>query len=174
LKQEPPLSSECGLLYRASGWKAAGAAQKRPLTQASLAAGSAIKRQAPPWKKKEKEAGMNAEASDIRRNLETRLIEKAWKDPAFKKEVVSDPKGMFEKYLGKKLPPELKIVVHEEDAHTLHFSIPPAPANVGELNDDELERVAGGTELVVVSVMVSVSLGVTLPSAVVTKQQVGW
>ena len=39
-----------------------------------------------------------------RQQLETALIEKCWKDPAFRKEVVSDPKGMLEKHLGRKLP----------------------------------------------------------------------
>jgi hypothetical protein len=39
-----------------------------------------------------------------RQQLETALIEKCWKDPAFRKEVVSDPKGMLEKHLGRELP----------------------------------------------------------------------
>jgi hypothetical protein len=86
-----------------------------------------------------------------RRDLETRLIEKAWKDPAFRKEIVKDPKGMLEKHTGQKLPDQLKIFVYEEDANTLHFSIPPAPSNRTELSDEQLEKVAGGTELVLVT-----------------------
>lgn len=87
------------------------------------------------------------EAAISRRELETHLIEKCWKDPSFQKEVISDPKGMFEKYTGQKLPEELKIFIHSEDANTLHFSIPPAPSNLNELSDEELERVAGGTDV---------------------------
>ena len=90
---------------------------------------------------------MNTEATDLRRDLEMRLIQKAWKDPEFKQQVVSNPKEMFEQYLGRKLPLELKIVIHEEDENTLHFSIPPAPPNTTELSDEELERVSGGTEV---------------------------
>jgi hypothetical protein len=71
--------------------------------------------------------------SPTRRDLETALIEKCWKDPEFKKQVVSDPKGMLERHTGQKLPPEVKIFVYEEDASTLHFSIPPVPAKVAEL-----------------------------------------
>jgi len=79
-----------------------------------------------------------------RRGLETALIEKCWKDPEFKREVVKDPKGMLERHTGKKLPPELKIFIYEEDANTLHFSIPLAPAKLAELSEEQLERVAGG------------------------------
>jgi hypothetical protein len=92
-----------------------------------------------------------------RRELETALIEKCWKDPEFKKAVVSDPKGMLERHTGRKLPAQVKIIIHEEDANTLHLSIPPAPSNLTELSDQDLERVAGGTDI---SMAVSLSLGI--------------
>jgi hypothetical protein len=56
-----------------------------------------------------------------RRDLETALIEKCWKDPEFKKQVISDPKGMLERHVGQKLPAQVKIFIHEEDANTLHL-----------------------------------------------------
>jgi hypothetical protein len=91
---------------------------------------------------------MEAQAA-TRRDLETALIEKCWKDPDFRKQVISDPKSMLERHTGQKLPAQIKIFIHEEDANTLHFSLPPAPSNLTELSDDDLERVAGGTEFVV-------------------------
>ena len=91
-----------------------------------------------------------------RRDLETALIEKCWKDPDFKKQVISDPKGMLERHTGQKLPAQLKILIHEEDANTLHFSIPPTPANMNELSDEELERVAGGTDVVAATVIATI------------------
>jgi len=107
------------------------------------------------------------------RDLETALIEKCWKDPEFKKEVVKDPKGMLERHLGKKLPTDLNIFIHEEDANTLHFSIPPAPGNAAELSDEELERVAGGTEFVAVAIITGgVAAGVSASAVITTKQ--GW
>jgi hypothetical protein len=109
---------------------------------------------------------------ETRRVLETRLIEKAWKDPEFRKQVVSDPKGMLEKHLGQKLPAGLTIHIHEEDANTLHFSVPPPPANVAQLSDEDLERVAGGTEIALVAATALIS-GVTI-SVGVTKVQEGW
>jgi hypothetical protein len=99
-----------------------------------------------------------------RRDLETQLIEKAWKDPAFRKDIISDPRGMFEKYLGRNLPEQVKVFVHEEDANTLRLSIPAAPGNLSELSDEDLERVAGGTEMLLATVVLS-ALGVAVTGA---------
>jgi Nitrile hydratase, alpha chain len=103
--------------------------------------------------------------SVTRRDLETALIEKCWKDPDFKKRVVSDPKGMLERHIGQKLPSEVKIFIHEEDTNTLHFSIPPPPANVTELSDEDLERVAGGTDVVITAAVTTFAVGVGLTGA---------
>ena len=78
-------------------------------------------------------------------DLETRLIEKCWKDPEFRKQVLADPKGSFERHLGRPLPADLKIVIHEDSAKTINLVLPPAPTNASELSDEELEIVAGGT-----------------------------
>jgi Nitrile hydratase, alpha chain len=109
------------------------------------------------------------------RDLETALIEKCWKDPDFKNEVVKDPKGMLERHIGQKLPANLKVFIHEEDANSLHFALPPTPSNATELSDDELEKVAGGTEVVglVVATVAVGTLAVTLGSAAATAQH-GW
>ena len=108
-----------------------------------------------------------------RHDLETALIEKCWKEPEFKKTVLSDPKGMLELHIGQKLPAQIKVFIHEEDANTLHFSIPVAPSNLTELSDDDLERVAGGTDLVytamaIVTAIVSAAGAATGSVAVAT------
>jgi Nitrile hydratase, alpha chain len=120
---------------------------------------------------------MEAQAA-TRRDLETALIEKCWRDPDFKKQVISDPKGMLERHTGQKLPEQIKIFIHEEDANTLHFSIPAAPSNLTELSDDDLERVAGGTELIVgviagtAAVVGAVATAASATAAVTLKK--GW
>ena len=120
---------------------------------------------------------MESATASGRRELEVRLVEKAWKDPEFRREIVTDPKGMLEKYLGQRLPEKLKIFVHEEDSNTLHLSIPLAPSNLTELSDDDLEKVAGGTEFFLAATIAAGLAAVASAMgsvAGVTKTQVGW
>jgi hypothetical protein len=103
-----------------------------------------------------------------RHDLETALIEKCWKDPEFKRKVISDPKGMLEQHTGQRLPPGVKIFIHEEDGNTLHLSIPPAPANLAELSDEDLEKVAGGTEVVALTILASIGISVLSVGTIVS------
>jgi hypothetical protein len=120
------------------------------------------------------EAG--APPSMTKRDLEVALVEKCWKDPEFKKQILADPKGMLERHIGTKLPGDLKIFVHEENAESVHFSLPPAPTNAMELSDEDLEKVAGGTELVVAFVAgTAVALGVAgLAGGAIATANHGW
>jgi hypothetical protein len=108
-----------------------------------------------------------------------RLIAKAWKEPAFREELVKDPRGTFEKYTTGKLPEQLKIYIHEEDANTLHLTVPAVPSNVSELSDEDLQKVAGGTDLfmtAVVGIGAAVGLAVTggVISGAVAGKNAGW
>jgi hypothetical protein len=117
-----------------------------------------------------------AAPSMTKRDLEVALVEKCWKDPEFKKQILADPKGMLERHIGTKLPGDLKIFVHEENAESVHFSLPPAPTNAMELSDEDLEKVAGGTELVVAFVAgTAVALGVAgLAGGAIATANHGW
>jgi Nitrile hydratase, alpha chain len=81
-----------------------------------------------------------------RRDFELQLIEKAWKDDAFRQALRSDPRGAVEKALGGKLPAGLQVKVVEETADTFYLVLPAkldrAPA--GQLTDQQLDAVAGG------------------------------
>src|SRR5437764_1009464 len=102
-----------------------------------------------------------------RDGLQRALVTKCWKDPDFKKQVISNPKAMLETYLGQKLPGEIRIFIHEETPDALHLHIPPAPSNIAELSDEGLERVAGGTEIAsfvfgVVTLAATLTVGVSV------------
>ena len=91
------------------------------------------------------EAQDMTEQSNPRQVLEARIIEKAWKDDAFRQELLRDPQGVAERELGVFIPEGLNIQVHEESPTTMHLVIPMNPAaQRTELSDRELEAVAGG------------------------------
>ena len=89
-----------------------------------------------------------------RRELEEKIVARAWTDDEFRRKFVADPKGQFEARLGTRLPDSLKMTVHEETPDSLHFVIPQKPPqNLDELSDEDLERVAGGaTPLIIYTI----------------------
>jgi hypothetical protein len=105
---------------------------------------------------------MATTATLSRQEMEALIVQRAWKDDAFRDEFVSDPKATIEKYSGQKLPAELKVVALAEDDKTIHFVIPPKPANADELSDEELEKVAGGIDFITAGIFVGVALGLSI------------
>ena len=83
-----------------------------------------------------------------RRDVEALIVKRAWSHPEFREEFLADPKATIEKYAGQKLPAELKVVALAEDDRTIHFVIPPKPANADQLSDEDLEQVAGGIDII--------------------------
>jgi Nitrile hydratase, alpha chain len=81
-----------------------------------------------------------------RRDFELQLIEKAWKDDAFRQVLRSDPRGAVEKELGAKLPAGLQVKLVEESADTFYLVLPAKPDRgpAGQLTDQQLDAVAGG------------------------------
>jgi hypothetical protein len=76
---------------------------------------------------------------------------------------VADPKGMIAKFIGQPLPESLSVSVHEETPGSLHFVIPAKPPvqALEELNDADLEKIAGGTDplsLTLVGTMIAASV----------------
>ncbi|MEI7606521.1 MAG: NHLP leader peptide family RiPP precursor [Rhodospirillaceae bacterium] len=70
-----------------------------------------------------------------RRDLEARIIAKAWRDPAYKARLLSDPKSVLQEELKAidpsiELPNSLQIKVQEEKADRFHLVLPVAPQGV--------------------------------------------
>lgn len=78
----------------------------------------------------------------IRNELNEKIIERAWKDEAFKEKLLKDPKGALLQ-MNPNLPAGLKIEVHEESGNTIHLVLPRDPSNQ-KLSDEDLDAIAGG------------------------------
>jgi hypothetical protein len=72
-----------------------------------------------------------------------KVIARAWSDPDYKARLMSDPKGALAE-AGVTLEEGSDIEVIEDTATVRHLVIPAPPAE-GELSEDQLEQVAGGT-----------------------------
>ena len=80
-----------------------------------------------------------------RQEFESKLIAKAWQNEAFKQELISNPKAVYERELGQQLPENLQIRVMEETSDTLYLTLPKTPQVSEELSEEALEAVAGGS-----------------------------
>lgn len=77
------------------------------------------------------------------------IVQKAWEDSQFKSELVANPVAAIEKLTGQKLnlPQGKTLVVRDQtDESTVYINLPAKPNTEDlELNEDQLEAVAGGT-----------------------------
>lgn len=79
--------------------------------------------------------------------LYAEIIQKVWDDVEFKKELMANPVETIEKLTGKKLnlPEGKTLVVRDQtDDSNVYINIPAKPKMDMELNEDQLEMVAGG------------------------------
>ena len=80
-----------------------------------------------------------------RKDIEARIIAKAWKDESYRQELLANPKAIFEQEFGIEFPTEINVEVLEETPTSLNFVLPMRPELLRqELNEEELELIAGG------------------------------
>lgn len=89
----------------------------------------------------------NNQPGETRKDFEIQMIAKAWTDEAFKQQLLSNPKAVVEKELGEALPEGMNVEIIQEPANTLYIVLPAKPESNEELNDEELEALAGGVVL---------------------------
>ncbi len=75
------------------------------------------------------------------------IVQKAWDDADFKKELTANPVVAIERLTGKKmnLPAGKALVVRDQtDESTVYINIPAKPEMDFELSEEQLEAAAGG------------------------------
>jgi hypothetical protein len=92
---------------------------------------------------------MSEQAIGTPRDLEAYLIARAWKDEAFRQELLSDPKAVVERELRRqdpdaRLPEQVQLRVLEETPTTRYLVLPPNPRieSGEELSDADLAQVS--------------------------------
>jgi hypothetical protein len=76
-----------------------------------------------------------------RRQKVGRVIAKSWSDPAFKKRLIADPKGVLKEF-GVDYPAGTDIQV-VENTEKKRYLVLPAPPSDEELSGADLDKVAG-------------------------------
>ena len=94
------------------------------------------------------------------------IVQKAWDDAEFKKELIANPVEAIEKFTGEKLnlPEGKTLVVRDQtDNSTVYINIPAEDKKADdlELNEEQLEAVAGGERF-------GIGLTVVLPTIIFT------
>ena len=91
--------------------------------------------------------------------LYLKVQKQALTDEEFRKDLLSDPNAVIEKETGEKLPEGFKIQVIESDpAYTATFVLPDLVGE--ELEDGELDQVAGGFSFILVASACAAALSV--------------
>ena len=72
--------------------------------------------------------------------LQDKIIARAQADPAFRSQLVTDPKATIGELVGSEVPEEITIHVHEDSATSFHLVLPLS----GELREDELDAAFAG------------------------------
>ena len=72
-----------------------------------------------------------------------KVIAQAWSDEDYKRQLVDDPAGALTD-AGAEVPDGVQLRVVEDTDTVKHLVLPAAPGE-GEIDEDDLERVSGGT-----------------------------
>jgi hypothetical protein len=84
------------------------------------------------------------ETKNVRKSFVNTIIELALKDPTFRNELINDPKPALKRVFGINIPDGLTVRIVEESENEVYLVIPCAMKREDELQEAELESVAGG------------------------------
>lgn len=78
-----------------------------------------------------------------RHDFEDSVNAHAWKSPAFKKKLLTDPKAALTELTGKTFASNVSIKVIEEGKHECVIVLHPLPSHAEDLSEEELKQVSG-------------------------------
>src|ERR1051326_2514755 len=78
------------------------------------------------------------------RTIQEQVLERALKDEAFRKALLTNPRAVLARDYHIQVPETVGIRVVEDTAETLTIVLPPRQEALQELSDAELEAAAGG------------------------------
>jgi hypothetical protein len=82
-----------------------------------------------------------------RAEIERTLVQRSLQDEDFRRRLLDDPKAAVEQEFGSRLPESVEVRAVEESAQSIYLVLPSAsPLGQGEISDQDLEAVAGGSE----------------------------
>ena len=79
-----------------------------------------------------------------RNQTEAKINVRAWKDPAFKKKLLENPKAALKEMGMAKIPGALEVKIAEEEKNEWVIRLLNRPLNFKELSDEALEKAASG------------------------------
>ncbi len=79
----------------------------------------------------------------------SKLVARAWSDPAFKARLMADPTAVLAE-AGIAVPAGMTLRAVENTDDTAHFVLPAPPAS-GELSEESLSKVSGGTVIMCIA-----------------------
>lgn len=78
------------------------------------------------------------------------LAQKAWESSTFKEQLIENPVSTIESITGQKMRSDINVIVEDQtDTSKIYLNIPrKIEIDELELSDEQLEMVAGGTDLI--------------------------
>ncbi|WP_183562281.1 NHLP leader peptide family RiPP precursor [Paenibacillus endophyticus] len=69
--------------------------------------------------------------------LQEQIIQKAWEDAEFKKQLLADPKAAVKEAFGIDIPDSIEVEVVEETANKYYFVLPQNPSDISNDGDSD-------------------------------------
>jgi hypothetical protein len=86
---------------------------------------------------------MSAADQPNRRDLEAKLVAKAWADEGFRERLMADPRAVVSEETGITVPESITVEVLEETPEKAYIVI---PTNRVAIDDEQLDAASGGYE----------------------------